>query len=208
MSSQAVGTYKLNAFWEAGRLIYYEKASGHTTTGNVFILGHDYVQVGDTANDVDLNWYGTTTGTFLLDASAHTLTMTGMATTVTGGALTMGASASPSGDFTLYGTQATLKVWFDVNGDTNGAFYFGADDYGCDVSFYGQTASNSMIWDASANALVFTAGGITMGTGSKMVLPYKASGSSTAGDVWVDSDDGGIHWYATGIEYKVTFSAA
>lgn len=84
MATQGVGTYKLNAFWEEGRLIYYEKAYGHTTTGDVFILGHDYVQVGDTANDVNLVWKGTTTGTFTLDAGAHTLALTGMATSSDG----------------------------------------------------------------------------------------------------------------------------
>lgn len=93
MSTQAVGTYKLNSFWESGRLIFYEKAFGHTTTGDVFILGHDYVQVGDTANDVNFVWDGLTTGTFTLDAEAHTLAMTGVATS-TDGAVTITSTAS------------------------------------------------------------------------------------------------------------------
>ena len=115
-----------------------------------------------------------------------------------------GTSGSPAGDFTLWGTTALYKVWFDVNGDTNGAWYFGADDYGVDVGFYGQTASNSMIWDASANALVFTAGGITMGVASKLVLPVKASGSTTQGDIWYDTTDNNIHYYSGAVEYTIT----
>ena len=111
-------------------------------------------------------------------------------------------------DVTFFGDTASYKAWFDQNGDTNGAFYFGADDYGIDVGFYGQTITNSMTWDASANALVFVAGGITMGVTSTLILPVKATGAATSGNFWLDSDDGGIHWYATGIEYKATFSAA
>ncbi len=95
MGTHGVGTYKLNSFWESGRLIYYEKAYGHTTTGDVFILGHDYVQIGDTANDVDFAWKGTTTGTFTLDAAAHTLVMTGVATS-TDGALTISNAPATS----------------------------------------------------------------------------------------------------------------
>uniref|UniRef100_A0A6M3K493 Uncharacterized protein n=1 Tax=viral metagenome TaxID=1070528 RepID=A0A6M3K493_9ZZZZ len=96
MSTQGVGTFAINSFWESGRLIFYEKAYGHTTTGNVFILGADYVQVGDTANDVDFNWKGDTTGTFTLDAGAHTLALTGMATSTDGAVTITNATATSS----------------------------------------------------------------------------------------------------------------
>ncbi len=96
MSTQGVGTFAINSFWESGRLIFYEKAYGHTTTGDVFILGADYVQVGDTANDVDFKWYGTTTGSFILDAAAHTLAMTGMATSTDGVVTITDATATSS----------------------------------------------------------------------------------------------------------------
>ena len=42
----------------------------------------------------------------------------------------MGVSGTPSGDFRLWGTTALYGVLFDVNGDTNGAWYFGDDDEG------------------------------------------------------------------------------
>ncbi len=96
MSTQGVGNFAINAFWESGRLIYYEKAYGHTTTGNVFILGADYVQVGDTANDVNFQWKGDTTGTFTLDAGAHTLALTGMATSTDGAVTITNATATSS----------------------------------------------------------------------------------------------------------------
>jgi len=64
-----------------------------------------------------------------------------------------------------------------------------------------------MIWDASADALVFTAGGITMGTGSKLVIPVKSSGSTTAGDIWLDTDMR-LHFYTSLGEYYSLSSAA
>ena len=96
MATQGVGTFAINSFWESGRLIFYEKAYGHTTTGNVFILGADYVQVGDTANDVNFAWKGDTTGTFTLDAGAHTLAMTGVATSTDGAVTITNATATSS----------------------------------------------------------------------------------------------------------------
>lgn len=114
--SHGVGTYSINSFWESGRLIFYEKTVGHTTTGDVFIIGADYVQVGDTANDVNFVWDGTTTGTFTLDAGAHTLVMTGMATTITGGALTLGASGAGY-DFKAHGATASAYVEWDASAD-------------------------------------------------------------------------------------------
>jgi len=169
-----------------------------------------------------------------------TITHSANLLTMVGGGLTMGATAVPAGDFILWPTQTNGKVWLDVDGDTNGAWYFGADDYGImvrlygdtakygahfdpsgdtngawyfgandygiDVAFYGQTIANSMIWDASANALVFTAGGITMGTTSKLVLPVKASGSTTRGDFWLDTTLGTMNFYDL-VEYKITATA-
>ena len=73
-------------------------------------------------------------------------------------------------DVTFFGDTTAYKVWFDQNGDTNGAWFFGADDYGVDVGFYGVTTGNSMVWDASANSLVFVAGGITLGAATNIVL--------------------------------------
>lgn len=160
----------------------------------------DYVAFGNGTLNMDVQFFGTHSDyNMLWDESAYTLILTGSG-------FTMGSVSNVPKDFTLWGTNGaatTYRVLFDTNGDTNGAWYFGGDDYGIDVGFYGQTASNSMVWDASANALIFTAGGITMGTGSKFVLPVKASGSATNGDIWVDTTDYTLHFYAN-TEYTVT----
>lgn len=106
--------------------------------------------VGDGTTDMDVKFYqGSTSHYVLFDVG-------GAVVTIVGDAFTMGASGTPAGDFTLWGTTANYKVLFDVNGDTNGAWYFGANDYGIDVVFYGQTSGDALTWDASAGALVAT----------------------------------------------------
>ncbi len=135
-------------------------------------------------------------GTELITHSTNLLT-------ITGSGLTMGATGAPSGDFILWATTTGAKVWLDVDGDTDGAFYFGANDYGIDVGFYGKTITNSMVWDAGSNVLVFTAAGITMGTASTFILPVKASGSTTTGDIWYDTSDAYIHFYSVTYGEKV-----
>jgi len=215
----------IKSSWSSGSLIFYEATSkAPSATYNVFSLGTGAVKVGDTANDVDFQYYGTGSLSAIIDCGAATFTLVGIATstngavtitnatatsstttgalivtggiataaditcgddlfmqstgvinfaagnvtithstgllTMAGGGLTMGASGTPAGDVTLWGTTALYKVWFDVNGDTNGAWFFGADDYGVDVAFYGQTTGNSFVWDASGDKFTgtFTSG--------------------------------------------------
>jgi hypothetical protein len=134
MSTQGVGTFAINSFWESGRLIFYEKAYGHTTTGDVFILGADYVQVGDTANDVNFVWKGSSTGTFTLDAGAHTLALTGMATSTDGAVTITNATATSStttGALIVTGgiaTAADITCGDDLFMAATGVINFGAGD--------------------------------------------------------------------------------
>ena len=64
--------------WSGGDLIFYEKNVSLGTIGNILTIGDDAVTVGSATNDINFSWKGTTTGTFDLDAGAHTLAMTGM----------------------------------------------------------------------------------------------------------------------------------
>jgi hypothetical protein len=82
-------------------------------------------------------------------AVTSTSTLTGAVATAS--TFTAGTSGSPAGDFTLWATLANAKVWFDVNGDTNGAFYFGADDYGLYCAWYGDTTLYGVHWDPSGD---------------------------------------------------------
>jgi len=194
MATQGVGTYKLNSFWESGRLIYYEKAYGHTTTGDVFILGHDYVQVGDTANDVDFQWYGTTTGTFVLDAAAHTLAMTGMA-------------ASIDGIFTISNaTEATSTTAGALV--VTGGIAFAKDMYVGDDVFL--TSAAKLDW-AAGNALLTHSTGLLTFSASNVAFGVDATGidvtffgDTAAYKAWFDQNgDTNGAWYFGADDYGI-----
>ena len=202
MGTHGVSTFLINSKFASGNLVFYEKTVGRTATGDVFTVGTAAVKVGGTAQDVDFQVYGTGSLSAIIDIGAATLTLTGIASNFLS-AVNFGVDATGV-DVTFFGDTTLYKAWFDQNGDTNGAFYFGADDYGIDVGFYGQTITNSMVWDASANALVFVAGGITMGTGSTLILPVRASGTTTKGDIWYDTTDDYIHFYDNLAEVIIT----
>jgi len=70
--------------------------------------------------------------------------------------LTVGRPAGGGVDFILYGAVANYRVMWDANGDTNGRWTFGDNDYGVDVAFRGATSGVSMLWDASADTLALT----------------------------------------------------
>ena len=169
-----------------GKYIYLDGASGNdylraATDNNVVLNGQTTVKLGiagtaevsvsgsalypETDDGQTLGVQNTNEWSDLFLASAGvigwdnndvTITHASNLLTIAGGGLTMGASGTPAGDFILWPTTALYKVWLDVDGDTNGAWFFGADDYGIDVSCYGQASGVSAIWDASDGALEFT----------------------------------------------------
>ena len=71
--------------WSSGELIFHEKTSwAPSTTYNVFKIGTTAVKVGDTANDIDFQYYGTGSLSAIIDCGAATFVITGLATTHTG----------------------------------------------------------------------------------------------------------------------------
>jgi hypothetical protein len=199
MSTQGVGNFAINAFWESGRLIYYEKAYGHTTTGDVFILGADYVQVGDTANDVNFVWKGDTTGTFTLDAGAHTLALTGMATSTDGAVTITNATATSStttGALIVTGgiaTAADITCGDDLFMSNGGVINFNA---------------GNLTLTHSAGTL--TNSGILVNTGAVSIDDTTASTSTTTGSLHTDGGLGvaGAAFIGTGVNVATSGSPA
>jgi hypothetical protein len=83
---------------------------------------------------------------------------------------------------------AGADVWFDASADTaNGAWYFGANDIGVDVFFYGATASAAIQWDQSADTLVVGDSGASIDLQDNVTLLF-GTGASNAGDFQIYSD--------------------
>ena len=113
--SHSVGTYQINAFWESGNLIYYEKQVGHTATGDVLTIGTEAVKIGGTLQDVDFQWYGSSSKSFILNKGAATAVSAGLAWTITGdlavtGAITLTGDVSLEGDLTLTTEDVSVAV--------------------------------------------------------------------------------------------------
>lgn len=96
------------------------------------------------------------------------------------------------------GTTTTHAAWFDASGNTNeGIWKFGNDDHGLDVEFYGETASQLVTWDQSADTWYFGDDGegvdvyFNTDTGGAYVL-WDASGNEAifeGVDVGLQDDD-------------------
>jgi len=121
MSTKGVGTFLINSVFASGSLVFYEKAVGRTATGDVFTVGTAAVKVGGTSQDVDFQWYGTGSKSFILDLGAATMTLVGVAT-ATDGAVTItdatATSSTTTGALIVTGGIATAAdVWVgdDIN---------------------------------------------------------------------------------------------
>jgi hypothetical protein len=81
MGTQGVGTFQINSKFASGNLVFYEKAYGRTTTGDVLTIGTTAVKIGNTAQDVDFQYYGTGSLSAIIDCGAATLTLVGITAT-------------------------------------------------------------------------------------------------------------------------------
>ena len=111
MSTQGKGTVLVHSQWSSGALVFYEKAYGMTTTGNIFKISNSAVKVGDTANDIDFQYYGTGSLSAIIDCGAATFTVTGIATTFVG-AVTVG-DGSTDVDFKAFFGSANNYLLVD-----------------------------------------------------------------------------------------------
>lgn len=162
----------------------------------------DALSIEDTAGDLMV--FTTTTG-----SQAITITP---ATTITGLLTANGGVALVDNVNLTFGTGSDITIDFDATNlviatavaDT-GAVEFGADDAGVDVVFYGDTASQSLTWDQSADDLIMTSAVRIVGAGSTVapVIPIAAQQTLAAGGGAVTiteyytagaSDAGGDAW--------------
>jgi len=156
---------KIKSRWSSGNLIFHESIS-LATIADVLTIGTTAITVGSATNDINFSWLGTTTGTFVLDAGAHTLVTTGLDWTVTGdigltGNITVDVGDVQIGDddFLMFGDGAggDINIEWDTSGTDqlnvipladNTLIAVGNGTLSCDLQIFGGTADYYIDWDA------------------------------------------------------------
>lgn len=163
----------------------------HTQTGNSQLTGTFTVGVDDTGHDVKL--FGATAGSFLLwDESSDQLELTDSTP------LAFGDAA----DMVMQWDGTSFKI---SQATVNSAIELGVDGAGIDLKLFGDTASAYVLWDQSADEMVFAAGASIDMTAEVVMIDFKAGDASTvnpsaaAEDGWININVDGtkkyIPWY-------------
>ena len=127
-------------------------------SGNAQLSGT--VTVGADGSGTDVIFYSGTAGdNFTWDASEEKLTITGTngqtALDVADGNLVVADSVDIEGDIDVNGTSNLDAVDIDGAVQIDATLTSGVDGQGYDTKFFGDTASAYMMWDTSADDLVF-----------------------------------------------------
>ena len=119
-------------------------------------------------------------------------------------------SVFASGALIFYEKEVGRTATGDVFTVGTDAVKVGGTSQDVDFQWY-STGSLSALLDCGAATLtltgitqVFSAGGISLGTTSTLILPVKATGAATKGNLWYDTDDNYIHFYGNAAEVKIT----
>ena len=95
--------------WSSGSLVFHESAStAPSATYDVLTLGTGAVKVGNTANDVDFQYYGTGSLSAIIDCGAATFTLAGIGV-VLGDAVNVAVNTITG---TKIGTATGQKIGF------------------------------------------------------------------------------------------------
>lgn len=183
---------KIKSRWDSGNLIFHESSS-LATIANVLTIGTTGVTVGSSTNDINFSWLGTTTGTFDLDAGAHTLVTTGLDWTITGdidltGNITVDVGDVQIGDndFLMFGdgvggdvsarwvSTTSLLEWLPLT-DATGAFVIGNGTKNIDFKVWGGSgAGYYLLYDESEDDLILA------GVNSQLELESTVNSTTTA----------------------------
>lgn len=177
---------------QEGNLVFHESTS-RAIEASVFTLAPTVVTVGNAGNDVNFSWVGDTTGTFDLDAGAHTLVTTGLDWTITGdidlvGNLTVDVGDVQIGDndYLMFGdgvggdvsarwvSATSLLEWLPLT-DATGAFVIGNGTKNIDFKVWGGSgAGYYLLYDESEDDLILA------GVNSQLVLESTVNSTTTA----------------------------
>lgn len=174
----------IRSSWSSGSLIFHKAtAIAPSTTYNVFTLGTGAVKVGDTANDVDFQYYGTGSLSAIIDCGAATFTLVGIATTTDGAVTITNATASTST------TTGALKVTGGV-GIAKGLFVGEVVSVGTvcqpDASDGATLGTASLMW----SDLYLASGGVIYFNNTDVTLTHAANLLTLAGGALNMGSDG------------------
>ena len=111
-------------------------------------------------------------------------------------------------------TPSSTGVDFMILGDTPASYYINFDASGPRLQIPSgvelDCESGSTFTGAGTNTIsgpTSVTSTVTMSSAASLILPVKASGSSTSGDTWVDTTAGQLHVYYAGAEYYLSLIA-
>ena len=146
--------------------------SGSFAPGSISLGDTEIIYFGD-GNDYKISTAGSTAALIITAVNANDAVHIG--------------DGSVATDFLIDNiTVAGADVWWDQSADTaNGVWYFGKDDAGVDVIFYGATSGDNVTFDYSVDRMQFEDIDLTMMDNTNLLF---GDGSSGAGDFKMYSD--------------------
>jgi len=183
------GVFLVDSKFSSGNLYFYEKTVGRTTTGDIFKIGTTSVTVGNTSQDVDFQFYTSSSKSFVIDAGSGTATFTAISPTLAGTSkLNIGTSGTPlsftagTPTFTLYTTNASTSGSTSAEPFLVSNTQTGAGGVGGRARFYMTTNVALGGWSNALKAAVtYGASGRTTGLGSVFCSELTLSAGTTSG---------------------------
>jgi len=193
----------------SGNLRFYESVTGNGAQ----------IHFGVSGDGLDVKFFGDTSGAYMLwDESADALVFDKADIKMGDGDLVVFGDGSDI-TFNFDGTNfevegAAASTSFLIGADSKllnvtlkGTLTVGKDDTGHDVKFFGATSGAYMLWDESADELVFSTGASIDLTADKVMIDFKDGDASTI-DPSATAETGWINVNVDGTKRYIPYYAA
>jgi len=173
----------IKSSWSSGSLVFHESTSiAPSTTYDVLTIGTGAVKVGNTANDVDFQYYGTGSLSAIIDCGAASFTLVGIAMATNGAVTITNATATSStttGALIVTGgiaTAADITCGDDLFMSNGGVINFNAGNFTLTHSS-GTLTANGVL------ATAITSASATPGTARAIYGKYTTFTTMTSGNL-------------------------
>ncbi|MHC4569603.1 MAG: hypothetical protein ACYTE3_28085, partial [Planctomycetota bacterium] len=157
------------------------------------IIADEGLLIGDATTGFDVAYRFETAGEFRSDYDGDFINLTDDMD------LRFGTGASANGDFQLSSNSSNVLTIGQIVAGT-GTIAIGVDDAGLDVTFYGDTTTEYLLWDTSEDTLTSSCGNISFTTIDAEADGFKvdATGAVVGDAINLETTDGGIMLNADG----------